>query len=231
PGGPRGGLGRISASPRGPARVCPPGAPPPRRGRVSVLPLPAVINTRLSLLAAPRRRRGHTPSFCDESLFGAKPEGPACAAPWMRKEDVAKLHPLLWSPPPAPRHQPSLCPHSGETPLRAVHPRDPPPPATAVFGAGRKGESDVWKRPKSDSCSKGRGAPGRGRSQSLSQLNTPSEGFRLTSDNLKRERCKNQSPATPQGPLMRGRSKSVSGPALARSSTAVGGCKARPPWK
>ncbi|XP_050762836.1 RBPJ-interacting and tubulin-associated protein 1 [Gymnogyps californianus] len=181
------------------------------------------------------RLRSHTPSFCDESLFGAKPEGPAWAAPWMRKEDVAKLHPLLWSPPPAPRNQPGLSPRSRETPLRAVHPRAPASPATAGFEVGRKGNSCVWKRPESDSCSDGRGAPGRGRSQSLSRLNTPSDGFCLASDHPKTERCKNQSPptapATPRGPLMRGRSKSVSGPPLARSSMAVGGCKARPPWK
>ncbi|NXK05476.1 RITA1 protein, partial [Herpetotheres cachinnans] len=181
------------------------------------------------------RSRSHTPSFCDESLFGAKPEGPAWAAPCMRKEDVAKLHPLLWSPPPVPRNRPSLSPRSRETPLRAVHPPAPAPPATAASETGRKGKSCVWKRPESNSCSKGQGAPGRGRSQSLSRLNTPSDGLRLASDNLKTEKCKNQSPptapATPRGPLMRGRSKSVSGPPLAGNSKAVGGCKPRPPWK
>ncbi|NXS69820.1 RITA1 protein, partial [Pandion haliaetus] len=203
--------------------------PPPHRG--SVLPLPALINTRLSVLAAPRRLRSHTPSFCDESLFGARPEGPAWAAPWMRKEDVAKLRPLLWSPAPAPRNQSSLCPHSREMPLRAIHPRTPASLATAGFEAGRKDESCVWKCPESDSCSEVRGAPRRGRSPSLSRLTTPSDGFRLASDTLKTERCKNQSPATPRGPLMRGRSKSVSGPPLARSSVAAGGCKPRPPWK
>ncbi|KAM7089880.1 RBPJ-interacting and tubulin-associated protein 1 isoform 1-T6 [Ciconia maguari] len=181
------------------------------------------------------RLRSHTPSFCDESLFGAKPEGPAWAAPWMRKEDVAKLHPLLWSPPPAPRNQPSLAPRSRETPLRAVHPRAPASPATAGFEAGRKGKSCVWKHPESDLGSEGRGAPSRGRSQSLSRLNASSDGPRLASEHPKTERGKNQSPltapATPRGPLMRGRSKSMSGPSLAANSKAVGGCKPRPPWK
>ncbi|KAM6119943.1 LOW QUALITY PROTEIN: RBPJ-interacting and tubulin-associated protein 1 [Phoenicopterus ruber ruber] len=171
------------------------------------------------------RLRSHTPSYCDESLFGAKPEGPAWAAPWMRKEDVAKLHPLLWSPSPAPRNQPSLSPRSRETPLRAVCPPAPVSPAAAGFEVGHKGKSCVWKRPESDLGSKGRGAPGRGRSQSLSRLNASSDGLCLAS-----ERRNNQSPptapATPRGPLMRGRSKSV-----ARSSEAVGGCKPRPPWK
>ncbi|XP_010290696.1 PREDICTED: RBPJ-interacting and tubulin-associated protein 1, partial [Phaethon lepturus] len=179
--------------------------------------------------------RRHTPSFCDESLFGAKPEGPAWAAPWMRKEDVAKLHPLLWSPPPGPRNQPSFSPRSRGTPLRAVHPQTPATPATAGFEAGHEGKSCVWKRPESNSGFQGRGAPSRGRSQSLSQLNTTSDGLCLASDNPKTERCKNQSPprapVTRQGPLMRGRSKSISRPSLAMNSQAAGGCKPRPPWK
>ncbi|NXH78804.1 RITA1 protein, partial [Hydrobates tethys] len=163
------------------------------------------------------RLRSHTPSYCDESLFGAKPEGPAWAPPRMRKED------------------PSLSPCSRETPLRAVHPRAPASPATAGFEAGRKGKSCVWKHPESDLGPEGWGAPTRGRSQSLSQLNTSSDGLRLASDKPKTERCKNQSPprapATPRGPLMRGRSKSMSGPSLAMNSKVVGGCKPRPPWK
>ncbi|XP_010016611.1 PREDICTED: RBPJ-interacting and tubulin-associated protein 1, partial [Nestor notabilis] len=55
--------------------------------------------------------RGHTPSFCDESLFG-----PARSTPCIRKEDVAKLQALLWSPPPAPRSQPGLSPCCRDTP-------------------------------------------------------------------------------------------------------------------
>ncbi|NWS54561.1 RITA1 protein, partial [Chunga burmeisteri] len=225
----------LFGSPAG-ARPAPPGFAPPWAAAASPPPPPPPPPPG----GGPRPRskcrlRSHTPSFCDESLFGAKPKGPAWAAPWMRKEDVAKLHPLLWSPPPAPRNQPSLSPRRRETPLRAVHPQAPASPATAGFGGGRKGESCVWEHPEGDSCSRDRGAPGRGRSQSLSRLNTPSDGLRLASDNLKTEKRKNQSPptapATPQGPLMRGRSKSVSGPSLARNSKAVGGCKPRPPWK
>ncbi|XP_065707984.1 RBPJ-interacting and tubulin-associated protein 1 [Patagioenas fasciata] len=181
------------------------------------------------------RLRSHTPSFCDESLFGAKPEGPAWAAPWMRKEDVAKLHVLLWSPPPASRHQPSPSPRARETPVRAVHPCTAASPAPAACDAGRKDNSCLWERPKSGSGSENRGAPRRGRSQSLSRLNSPSDGLCPASDNPKTGRYKNQSPltapATPRAPLMRRRSKSVCGPPLARSSTAAGGCKPRPPWK
>ncbi|XP_072735955.1 RBPJ-interacting and tubulin-associated protein 1 [Ciconia boyciana] len=217
----------LFGSPAG-ARPAPPGFAPPW----AAAPAPGGGGPR------PRskcRLRSHTPSFCDESLFGAKPEGPAWAAPWMRKEDVAKLHPLLWSPPPAPRNQPSLAPRSRETPLRAVHPRAPASPATAGFEAGRKGKPCVWKHPESDLGSEGQGAPSRGRSQSLSRLNASSDGPRLASEHPKTERGKNQSPptapATPRGPLMRGRSKSMSGPSLATNSKAVGGCKPRPPWK
>ncbi|XP_009886932.1 PREDICTED: RBPJ-interacting and tubulin-associated protein 1 [Charadrius vociferus] len=179
--------------------------------------------------------RSHTPSFCDESLFGAKPPGPAWAPPWMRKEDIAKLHPLLWSPPPAPRNQPGLSPRCRETPVRALSSPAPASPAAAAFEVGRKGKSCLWKRPESGSCSEGRDAPSRGRSQSLSRLSTPSDGLCLASDNPKTERRKNQSLptalATPRGPLMRGRSKSVSTPPCARGSVAAGGCKPRPPWK
>ncbi|XP_068017888.1 RBPJ-interacting and tubulin-associated protein 1 [Melanerpes formicivorus] len=177
------------------------------------------------------RLRSHTPSFCDESLFGAKPAGPAWAAPWLRKEDVAKLHSLLWSPPPAPQRSPA--PRCRETPLRAVHPPAPAAPAAAGSPGGREDKSCVGKRP--DSSSKGQSAPGRGRSQSLSRLNTPSGGLCLTSHSPKTEMCKKQrpltAPVTPQGALMRGRSKSMSRPPLDRNSSAAGGCKPRPPWK
>ncbi|NWV12747.1 RITA1 protein, partial [Ptilonorhynchus violaceus] len=178
------------------------------------------------------RSRSHAPSFCDESLFGAKPQGPAWVAPRMRKEDVAKLHTLLWSPPPAPRNQPGLSPHSRGTPLRAVHPPASAPPATSE--PGHKDKSCGWRRPKSDACSDGCGAPGRARSQSVSRLSTPPDRIRLSSD-LRTERWRNQSapttPAAPQGPLMRGRSNSVSGSPVVRNAKVAGGCKPRPPWK
>ncbi|NXY25689.1 RITA1 protein, partial [Atrichornis clamosus] len=177
------------------------------------------------------RSRSHVPSFCDESLFGAKPQGPAWAAPRMRKEDVAKLHTLLWSPPPAPRNQPGLSPRSKGTPLRAVHPPASAPPATSE--PSHK-DNCGWRHPKRDACSEGWGASGRGRSQSVSRLSTPSDRICLASD-LGTERWKHQSalttPAAPRGPLMRGRSNSVSGSPVLRNAKAAGGCKPRPPWK
>ncbi|NXC01112.1 RITA1 protein, partial [Orthonyx spaldingii] len=160
------------------------------------------------------RSRSHAPSFCDESLFGAKPQGPAWAAPRMRKED------------------PGLSPLPRGTPLRAVHPPASAPAATS--GPGHKEKPCSWRHPSSDAGSKGCAAPGRGRSQSVSRLSTPSDRIRLSS-NLGTERWKNQSapttPAAPQGPLMRGRSNSVSESPVLRNAKAPGGCKPRPPWK
>nr|XP_041575385.1 RBPJ-interacting and tubulin-associated protein 1 [Taeniopygia guttata] len=173
------------------------------------------------------RSRSHAPSFCDESLFGAKPPGPARAAPRIRKEDVAKLHSLLWSPPPAPQNQPGLSPHRRGTPLRAVH-----PPASSEPGHEEK--SCGWRHPGSHACSKGCGAPARARSQSVSRLSTPPDRTHLSS-NLGSERWKNRStpttPAAPQGSLVRGRSNSVSGSPVPKNAKAAGGCTARPPWK
>ncbi|KAM6403767.1 RBPJ-interacting and tubulin-associated protein 1 [Rhynochetos jubatus] len=209
----------LFGSPAG-ARPAPPGFAPPWAAAPGGGP-------------RPRNKCRHAPSYCDESLFGAKRQGPAGAAPWVRKEDVAKLHPLLWGPPPAPRSQPSLSLCSRETPVRAVHP--PATPAAAGFGGDRTGKSCLWKHPESGSGSEGPGAPGRACSQPLSRLNAPSDGLRLASDTPRAGRCKNQSPltapATPRGWLMRGRSKSLSTPALAVTSEAAGGCSARPPWK
>ncbi|NWY76254.1 RITA1 protein, partial [Erithacus rubecula] len=178
------------------------------------------------------RSRSHAPSFCDESLFGAKPQGPAWAAPRMRKEDVAKLHSLLWSPPPAPRTQPGLSPRCAGAALRALHPPPSAPPPASQPGRARG--CCARGQPRSGACSRGCAAPGRGRSQSDSRLSTAPDGIRPASS-LDTERWKKQSapatPAAPQGPLVRGRSNSVSGSPVLHSAKAAGGCEARPPWK
>ncbi|XP_030357337.1 RBPJ-interacting and tubulin-associated protein 1 [Strigops habroptila] len=205
----------LFGSPAG-ARAPPPAFAPPW----AVPPAPG------SRPSSQRRLRGHTPSFCDESLFG-----PARTAPCMRKEDVAKLQALLWSPPPAPRSQPGLSPCCRDTPVRAAH------PLAAVGGSevGRESTSCVWKRPESEPRSEGPGAPGRGRSQSLSWLSTPSDGPCRPLDTPKAERCKNGGPLTApaalRGPPVMSRSQCVSGPPLARNNKAAGTCKPRPPWK
>ncbi|KAL2298521.1 hypothetical protein Nmel_015520, partial [Mimus melanotis] len=202
--------------------------------RLSVTPAlisPAETITFFSACRPPRSR-SHAPSFCDESLFGAKPQGPAWAAPRMRKEDVAKLHSLLWSPPPAPRNQSALSPHCTGTPLRAVHPPASAPPATSE--PSHREKLCGRRHPRSDACSRGWGAPGRGRSQSVSRLSAPPDRIHLPSS-LGTERWKNQSapntPAAPQAPLVRGRSNSVSGSPVLHNAKVAGGCKARPPWK
>ncbi|XP_051489590.1 RBPJ-interacting and tubulin-associated protein 1 isoform X1 [Apus apus] len=147
------------------------------------------------------RMTSPAPSFCDESLFGAA--GPARGG----KEDVSKLQPLLWSPPPAPRDRPSGTPRGAAEP-------------------GREGTSCGGQRSRSQGGSRGRGSPGRGPSQPLSRVSTPSEGLCLAS-----ERCQARSPAAPRGPARRDRLKSVSGAPPGRSPQAVGGCNPRPPWK
>ncbi|NXU53747.1 RITA1 protein, partial [Turnix velox] len=172
----------------------------------------------------------HTPSFCDESLFGAP--GRNRAVPRLKKEDVAKLHALLWSPPPAPRPLPGLAPLPKGTPLRALRSPAAASP-TAAFSEGvPTGQSRYRRRPESGSRSQGWAAPARARSQSVSG---PSDGLRLASEPPGTERCDHRSsasaPATPRAPLLRGRSKSLSRSPLARSSAAAGGCGARPPWK
>ncbi|XP_062487161.1 RBPJ-interacting and tubulin-associated protein 1 [Pezoporus occidentalis] len=164
-----------------------------------------------------RRLRGHAPSFCDESLFG-----PARAAPRMTKEDVAKLQALLWSPPPAPRAQPGLSRCCRGSPVRAAH-----APAAAGSEVSRRDTSCVWKRPESEPRSAGRARP-----QSLGCPSTPLDGPCRALDSPKPGRCKNGVPLTaPAAPRVLGRSQRVSGPPLARSSTAASTCKARPPWK
>ncbi|XP_063029543.1 RBPJ-interacting and tubulin-associated protein 1 [Melospiza melodia melodia] len=202
------------------ARPPPPAFPPPWAA-------PAAPSARGSRPGSQSRSRSHAPSFCDESLFGAKPQGAAWAAPRMRKEDVAKLHSLLWSPPPAPQSQPGLSPHSRGAPLRAVH-----PPATSEPGPREK--LCAWRHPGSDACPKGWAAPGRARSQSVSRLSTPPDRIHLPSS-LGTERWRNQSapttPAAPRGPRVRGRSNSVSGSPVPRNAKAAGSCSARPPWK
>ncbi|XP_038619432.1 RBPJ-interacting and tubulin-associated protein 1 [Tachyglossus aculeatus] len=104
----------------------------------------------------------HTPSYCDETLFGRRPEGPGWEAPWMTKGEAAKLRPLLWTPPSAPQGSPA--PHPKETPVRAVHPVETP-------GAGRAGKAKSGERPGG-----GPACPSpsrRGLAHSPTRLNTP----------------------------------------------------------
>ncbi|XP_075290549.1 RBPJ-interacting and tubulin-associated protein 1 [Opisthocomus hoazin] len=162
-----------------------------------------------------RRLPRPAPSFCDEALFGAQSAGPRAA-------DVAKLRALLWSPSPGSR---SSEPRSRDRPLQAIH-----PPAPAAAGSESRPE-----RPGSGVGSVGRGHPVPARSRSLSRLKTPLDGLPMAPGTPKTEKWKKQSPqpapAAPRGPLMRGRSKSVSGAPPAWRPLAAGGCSPRPPWR
>ncbi|XP_074153282.1 RBPJ-interacting and tubulin-associated protein 1 [Sminthopsis crassicaudata] len=162
----------------------------------------------------------HTPSFCDETLFSSRQEEPTWDAPWMKKEDAAKLQPLLWTPPPAPWANRS--PRPKETPLRAIHPKPK-----------SRNKLDVWQR-----LSDGLDSPGslkRGHSQSLTHLNAFPGGH---SPGTSPPRPKGQQQAwtqtaagTFQNPLVtpRARATNLSEPATPRKHVATP--KPKPPWK
>ncbi|XP_075418856.1 RBPJ-interacting and tubulin-associated protein 1-like [Tenrec ecaudatus] len=85
---------------------------------------------------------GHTPSYCDESLFGSRTKGTGWEAPWMVKGDAAKLQALFWTPPTTPRG--SHTPQPRETPLRAVHPASPATTHPGVAEAAADSRSLTW---------------------------------------------------------------------------------------
>ncbi|XP_068937755.1 RBPJ-interacting and tubulin-associated protein 1 [Petaurus breviceps papuanus] len=165
-----------------------------------------------------------TPSYCDETLFGSQEEGPTWEAPWMKKEDAAKLRPLLWTPPSVPWA--SRSPRPKETPLRAIHP-------VASSEPKNRSKSDIWQRPLD-----GPNSPGslkRGCSRSLTHLNASPVGHSLaTSPSHQRgqRQARTQTPSvTFQSPLVtpRAHSISLSEPATPRKYLATP--KPKPPWK
>ncbi|KAM5311725.1 LOW QUALITY PROTEIN: RBPJ-interacting and tubulin-associated protein 1 [Glossophaga mutica] len=164
----------------------------------------------------------HTPSYCDESLFGFRPEGTGLEAPWIAKGDAAKLHSLFWTPPATPRGH---SPHPRETPLRAIHPAGP---------------SQTEPRAGADSRQLSRGAldspcPGRReRSHSLTRLTVPTTGRPpISGPHTNGPQDPRPSPlgVTFRSPLVtpRARSGSVSVPATPRRGGATQ--KPKPPWK
>ncbi|XP_007442075.1 RBPJ-interacting and tubulin-associated protein 1 [Python bivittatus] len=122
--------------------------------------------------STPRKRnkyrlKSHTPSYCDETLFGSKSGGQEWAASWAAREDVAKLRPLLWTPPSAPRDPPALFHHPKEIPFSQGKDR-----LEANHGVG----TSLGKQPEnySDTVTHGMGRP---RSQSLTRLGHTSDRF------------------------------------------------------
>ncbi|XP_061458541.1 RBPJ-interacting and tubulin-associated protein 1 [Rhineura floridana] len=183
--------------------------------------------------STPRKRnkyrlKSHTPSYCDETLFGSKLEGQEEAAHWMAKGGVSKLCPLLWTPPSAARDQPALSPRPQETLPKALHAQ-----RKDSFGAQHGRENSFWKHP--ENCSDSRDSQdllGRARSQSL--IHPYSTSDRVQPPVIKPRtymeqdhRCSVASP----GYVSRPSSKGLPGSLSARVTRVTSSCKPKPPWK
>lgn len=161
---------------------------------------------------------GHTPSYCDESLFGTNKEGSRTAM-----EDAAKLRTLFWTPPAIPRD--SHSPRPREIPLRAIHPAGPSGTEPRVATGSQKMSQD------------GLGVPhplGQRRSHSLTHLNVPSMGHPASSvpqTNGPWSPRPYTSGATIKSPLVT--PKAHSGSVLGPATPWRGACprKPKPPWK
>ncbi|XP_058512609.1 RBPJ-interacting and tubulin-associated protein 1 [Ochotona princeps] len=160
----------------------------------------------------------HTPSYCDESLFGPRPEGGSWQTSGRTKGSTAKLHALLWTPPPTPR----------ETPLRAMHPTA----AAAAPGA----EPRVLGEPRRRSPGPV-GSPhlqGRARSPSVPCVSGPDSGHpRSCTPDAREPRNPRLSTSgvTFRSPLVtpRALAVSISGPSTPRPGGVTQ--KPKPPWK
>lgn len=155
----------------------------------------------------------HTPSYCDESLFGSRPEGASWEAPWRAKGGAAKLHTLFWTPPATPRGH---SPHPRETPLRAIHPDGPSKTEPRVGEDSRKVSMDRLDSPH---------PLRRERSHSLTHLNGPSTGHSPTSGlhtSGPRDPRPSPSGVTFRSPLVTPRAHSVSASVLAAPPHKVG---------
>lgn len=165
----------------------------------------------------------HTPSYCDESLFGSRPKGTSWEAPWMAKGDAAKLQALFWTPPATPRGNHS--PRPRETPVRAVHPAGPSKTEPRVGPGSRRLSMDGFDSPH---------PPRQERSHSLTRLNVPSTGRPPTSPlhaNGARDPRPLLSGVTFQSPplIPRAHSVSVSVPVIPQRGRVTQ--KPKPPWK
>lgn len=165
----------------------------------------------------------HTPSYCDESLFGSRPWGTNWEGPWMAKGDAAKLHSLFWTPPATPRG--SHSPRPRETPLQAIHPAGPSKTELKVAADSQKLSTDGLDSPH---------PLRRERSHSLTHLNVPRTGRPPTSGphtSGPRDPRPSPSGVTFQSPLVtpRARSVRISVPAAPQRGGATQ--KPKPPWK
>lgn len=166
------------------------------------------------------------PSYCDETLFGTKSGGQEGSTPWM-KEDVAKLCPLLWTPPSASRNHPILPSCRKEKPPRAV-PRETPRSQQTDGLEAHYREHSFWKRPENNSHEDNQdvfGWPGPGYRPG-SRVYCASETFQppKTDSDIIRQQDHHL-------PVSRPCSKGTSRSTSVRLSRATGSCKPRPPWK
>ncbi|XP_059264465.1 RBPJ-interacting and tubulin-associated protein 1 [Mustela nigripes] len=165
----------------------------------------------------------HTPSYCDESLFGSRPEGTTWEGPSMAKGGAAKLHALFWTPPATPRGSYSSRPR--ETPLRAIHPAGPLKTEPTVAADSQK------------LCRGGLDSPQprrRERSHSLTHLNVPSTGRPPASAphaSGPRDPRPFPSGVTFQSPLVTPRARSVRVSVPAAPQQGGASQKPKPPWK
>ncbi|XP_014714118.1 RBPJ-interacting and tubulin-associated protein 1 [Equus asinus] len=176
----------------------------------------------------PRRKNkyrliGHTPSYCDESLFGSRPESTSREAPWTAKGHAAKVHALFWTPPATPRG--SHSPRPRETPLRAVPPAGPSKAGPRVAADSQKLSLDGLDPPR---------PLRRELAHSLTHLNVPSTGRPSAGAphaNGPRDPRPSPSGVTFRSPLVtpRAHSVSVSVPAAPRRGGVAQ--KPKPPWK
>ncbi|XP_070619197.1 RBPJ-interacting and tubulin-associated protein 1 [Erythrolamprus reginae] len=165
-------------------------------------------------ISTPRKRnkyrlKSHTPSYCDETLFGSKPGGHEWSASWATREDVAKLRPLLWTPPSAPRDRPVLSHH---------------PPKVTSTGMDRfEAGSSFWKPPE-NSPNVAAQIVRRPRSQSITGLYDASDRFRPARFNKQEDQ---RTPTASSGARLTPRSKGLPG-FPARTTTL---CPEKPPWR
>ncbi|XP_042668898.1 RBPJ-interacting and tubulin-associated protein 1 [Centrocercus urophasianus] len=174
------------------------------------------------------RSRSRAPSYCDESLFGSRQPARVLR---MGRADVAKLHSLFWSPPPAPRRQPGLPCGPASGPLPAARPPDLAERPVAGSGTARRGRPGVCEHLEGCADAGVRAASPGGCLRSLGRPNASSDRPRLALGRAEAERRELRgSPAAAATPPPRARPKSACGHS-AGSCTAGRGCKAKPPWR
>ncbi|XP_004635996.2 RBPJ-interacting and tubulin-associated protein 1 [Octodon degus] len=158
----------------------------------------------------------HTPSYCDESLFGCRPEDTSWEASRLAKGDASKLHSLFWTPPATPRSSDSPSPR--EAPLGAVHPGDPS--RTQPQGAAGSPRLSLFS---SDALRPLR----QERSHSLTCLSVPS------APHTKGTQDPRPSPAgvTFRTPLVTPRARSISASVPATSRRGRATQNPKPPWR